>query len=80
VTTVLGSVVSVVGVPVMIFGGGASDHGRGDGMFYGGAAMIAVGQAATLVGVPLWAVGSAKLASAERARMSLSVSALQGRF
>jgi hypothetical protein len=79
-TTVLGSLVSVIGVPVMMFGGGASDHGKGDGMFYGGAAMIAVGQAATLVGVPLWAVGGARVASAQRARLSVSASGLQGRF
>jgi hypothetical protein len=72
-TTVVGSLMTFVGVGLFMHGFCFDSCHDGDGgTFIAGATLIGLGQGGVLAGIPIWAAGQAKASRAEERRLSLN--------
>lgn len=82
VSTVLGTVVNLVGVGVMVSNLCFADRGcpgNSSDAAIAGAAMIGVGYAGIFAGIPMWAVGGTRLKHA-KLELGLTSNGVVGRF
>jgi hypothetical protein len=83
VTTVVGTVVNLIGVGVLMSNLCLSDSGscpgRSDAAATAGLGLIGIGYGAIFAGIPMWAVGGTRLKHAE-AELGFSATGVVGRF
>jgi hypothetical protein len=80
VTTIVGTVVSVVGISLLASGLTAVGEDAGLGGILSGAPMLAIGQLAVVAGIPMWTVGQSRMSRAEAARIAVTPAGIAGRF
>jgi len=80
-TTVIGSVMTLVGVGLFMHGFCMDSCQNGDdGTFEIGTALIALGQGGVLTGIPIWAVGQTRVSRGDERRLSLGATSLTLQF
>jgi hypothetical protein len=79
VATVMGTVFTIVGSALIASNFCVDDCGSGTGGSVG-AALVGLGQASSIAGIGMWAVGAKRASAAEQAKLSVSASGVRLTF